>query len=238
MRLFVLGLMLFMGGVVQAADQDQLEKQIREGLAVLAPDVEINRIRSTPVDGLYEVVVGTEVLYMTADGRHILRGELIDLQEKKNVTQETRTQLRRHLLTEMPEEDMIRFSDGKVEHVIYVFTDIDCGYCRKLHQDVPYLTEHGIEVRYLAYPREGQDSETYQEMEAVWCSADRKAALTNAKSGKSVKAAACESPVAAQYKAGQAMGIRGTPAIFLENGQDLPGYVPPKKLVSIIKADD
>lgn len=236
MRLFVLGLMLFVSGVVQAVDQDRLEKQIREGLAVLAPDVEINRIRSTPVDGLYEVVVGTEVLYMTADGRHVLRGELIDLQEKKNVTLETRMHMRRQLLTGLPKEDMIRFSNGKVEHVIYVFTDIDCGYCRKLHQDVPYLTDHGVEVRYLAYPREGVNSETYQEMEAVWCSADRNAALTNAKSGKTIKGADCENPVAAQYKAGQAMGIRGTPAIFLESGQDLPGYVPPKELLSILNA--
>lgn len=234
MRLFLILLMLTGSTVIQAAEATPAEQTIREELSVLAPDLDITRIRPAPIDGLYEVVIGTNVIYTTADGRYVLRGELLDLQEQQNVSKNVEADLRQQLLANMPRDEMIRFSNGKSEHAIYVFTDTDCGYCRKLHQDVPYLTEHGVEVRYLAYPRAGLDSDTYNEMQAVWCADDRKKALTQAKSGEKIKSRDCNSPVARQYKAGQRLGIRGTPAIFLENGRELPGYVPPKQLLSIL----
>lgn len=233
MRLSVLLLMLSGMLSVQAADSE-VERNIREGLRVLAPDVDITRVRPAPVEGLYEVVIGTEVIYMTADGRYVVRGELLDIQEQRNVTQGVQAELRRQLLARQPGDDMIRFSNGHSDHVIYVFTDIDCGYCRKLHQDVPYLSEQGVEVRYLAYPRAGPDSETFKEMESVWCADNRQTALTQAKSGKKIKSADCDNPVAEQYEVGRQLGIRGTPAIFLANGRELPGYVPPKELLSIL----
>ena len=237
MRLLFFILMLSSVLTVQAADNGSPQQNIRKSISLIAPDLEVTRIRPAPVDGLYEVVLGTEVIYMTPDGRYVLRGELLDLKNQSNMTQSVRTQLRQKMLADLPEDEMIKFSNGKSEHVIYVFTDTDCGYCRKLHQDVPYLTEQGVEVRYLAYPREGLDSETFREMEAVWCSKDRKAALTQAKQGDTVKAESCDNPVAHQYEIGRQMGVRGTPAIYLENGRSLPGYVQPKELLAILNGD-
>lgn len=237
MRLIPFFLMIFGVPAAQAAEQGIPEQTIRQSIEVIAPDLEVTRIRQSPVDGLYEVVLGTEVIYMTADGRYVLRGELLDLKNQSNMTQSVRTQLRQKMLADLPENEMIKFSNGKSEHVIYVFTDTDCGYCRKLHQDVPYLTEHGVEVRYLAYPREGLDSDTFREMEAVWCSEDRKAALTQAKQGETIRAKSCENPVAHQYEMGRQLGVRGTPAIYLANGRSLPGYVPPRELLSILNGD-
>ncbi len=232
---FILGALSSL--LVQAADGGSVEQNIREGISQIAPDLEVERVRPAPVDGLYEVILGTEVIYMTADGRYILRGELLDLKKQTNMTQEVRSDMRRQLLAASPRDEMIRFANGESDHVIYVFTDTDCGYCRKLHQDVPYLTEHGVEVRYLAYPRAGLESDTYHEMEAVWCSADRQSALTRAKQNKQVEAKDCDNPVADQYEMGRKMGINGTPAIYLENGRSLPGYVPPKKLLAILNGN-
>lgn len=237
MRLIVTFLCVLAISPVWADAGAETERRIRESLAELAPEVKIEQIQPSVIDGLYEVVVGTDVLYMTADGRYALRGDLMDLKQGQNVTQERRSQMRRKLLAGLPKEQMIRFSNGKPEHVIYVFTDTDCAYCRKLHQDVPYLVEHGIEVRYLAYPRAGLDSDTFHEMEAVWCSADRKAALTRAKSGQEIESEDCDNPVAEQYQIGLTMGVRGTPAIYLESGRELPGYMPPDTLLSVIESD-
>lgn len=235
MRLLVVLYLLLGSQIAGAADAaSEVERNIRDGLKSLAPDIEISGIRQSPIEGLYEVVIGTDVIYMTADGRYALRGELIDIREKQNITQSMRADMRRQLLADLPRQDMIRFAGAETRHVIYVFTDIDCGYCRKMHEDVPRLTKEGVEVRYLAYPRAGLDSETYEDMVSVWCAANQNDAMTRAKSGREVKPADCDNPVADQYRAGQALGIRGTPAIFLENGEQLPGYVPPGRLVRIL----
>jgi len=219
---------------IRAAEPGDPERNIRTGLAKIAPDLEVTGISPTEIDGLYEVILGAEVIYMTGDGRFVLRGELLDLQKQTNVTQSVRTSMRRRLLAEQPAGELIRFSNGRSRHAIYVFTDTDCGYCRKLHQDVPYLNEQGIEVRYLAYPRAGPDSDTFREMEAVWCSDDPRSALTRAKQGEKVQSKSCDNPVAEQYELGRKLGVRGTPAIYLENGRSLPGYVPPKDLLAIL----
>lgn len=237
MHWFVMILMVLGSLAAQAAGTGSPEKNIRQSIELIAPDLEVTRIRPADVDGLYEVVLGTEVIYMTPDGRYVLRGELLDLENQTNMTRSVRSQMRQKLLADLPKDEMIRFSNDKSDHVIYVFTDTDCGYCRKLHQDVPYLMERGVEIRYLAYPRAGLESDTFHEMESVWCSADRNSALTQAKQGKKIKAKSCDNPVASQYEIGRKMGIRGTPAIYLENGRSLPGYVPPEELLAILNGD-
>lgn len=237
MRLFVMFLLAVSSFAVAAADTSGIERNIRDGLSRIAPDMEVDQVNPTPIDGLYEVVLGAEVIYMTADGRYVLRGELLDLEKQANLTQEVRADMRQQLLADLPMDNMIRFSNGKSDHVIYVFTDTDCGYCRKLHQDVPYLTDHGVEVRYLAYPRAGLDSKTYNEMASVWCADDRQAALTRAKQNEKVETRDCDNPVADQYELGRRIGVNGTPAIYLENGRALPGYVPPEQLLAILNGD-
>ncbi len=213
---------------------EQVEARLVKSLQQVFPDIDISRVNSTPIDNLYEVMIGPDVVYMTGDGRFVLKGDLIDMQEKRNLSEDLRSQSRADLLKKIPESEYIEFAPENSKDTIYVFTDVDCAYCRKLHKDVPELNENYITVRYLAYPRSGVGSSTYQKMINVWCAGDRPQALTDAKNGRPAKASDCENPVAHQHALGREMGVRGTPAIFLESGRAVPGYMPPDELLRVL----
>ena len=233
-KILLYGLLLFPVYNVFSAE-NPVEKNIRNSLSSFLDDnYEITRIRPSFINGLYEVMIGTEIIYVTGDGRYILKGDLLDLQERRNVTEEQRATVRRTILNKIPVDEMIEFAPKVTNHVIYVFTDVDCGYCRRLHRDVPELNNNGIAVRYLAYPRAGKGSRTYNIMQSVWCSKDRKQALTLAKNGGQIKSKQCKNPVEEQYLLGQKLGVRGTPGIYLENGNEVPGYQPPDELIKLV----
>jgi len=213
---------------------EQVEARLVKSLQQVFPDIDISRVNSTPIDNLYEVMIGPDVVYMTGDGRFILKGDLIDMQERRNLSEDLRSQSRADLLKKIPESEYIEFAPKNSKDTIYVFTDVDCSYCRKLHKDVPELNENDITVRYLAYPRSGVGSSTYQKMINVWCAEDRPQALTDAKNGRPAKASDCKNPVAHQHALGREMGVRGTPAIFLESGRAVPGYMPPDELLRVL----
>jgi len=215
------------------ADED-VERNIKQSLANILPNVEITRISKTPIDNLYEVLVETNVIYITGDGRYVLKGDLLDMQKRLNLSEEQRSAARTELFNTLSADEIIEFAPNKTDHVIYVFTDIDCAYCRRLHRDVPVLNDNGVSIRYLAYPRAGIGSRAFNDMESVWCADDRKQALTNAKNGEQVIPKKCDNPVEAQYKLGKELGIRGTPAIFLEDGEEIPGYMPPDELLKYV----
>jgi len=212
-----------------------VEENITHALQTIAPDVEVTGIRPTPIENLYEVLLGADVIYMSGDGRFILRGDLLDLQEKRNLSDDQRSLARKEVLSKLPSKEYIEFAPAKTEHVIYVFTDVDCSYCRRLHKDVPVLNENGVAVRYLAFPRGGIGSRAFNTMQAVWCSADRNQALTDAKNGIPIKAKQCPNPVEKQFLLGQQFGVRGTPAIYLEDGKELSGYTPPDELLKLVR---
>ncbi len=210
---------------------DTVRQDIEQGLAKLVPDMQIDSIRPTPIEGLYQVVLGPDIIYMTRDGKYVLKGDLLDIAQRRNLTEDVRAETRVQLLESIKLEELIEFRADDVEDAIYVFTDIDCGYCRKLHQDVPELNARGVSVRYLAYPRAGVDSETAREMASVWCAEDKQEAMTRAKNRERVEAITCDNPVARQHALGKKIGVRGTPAIYLQNGKAIPGYMPPDRLI-------
>ena len=218
-----------LGTNISAADNDY--QVIKDSFKSVFPSVEVTGIRPAPLDNMYEVTVGGEILYVSADGKYIMRGDIIDAAEKRNLTEEQRSLVRVNLLNGVPKKDVIEFPASKPEHTIFVFTDTSCGYCRRLHQDVPELNRRGVSVRYFAYPRAGLDSPTATQLQSVWCADDRNQALTDAKAGKTIEEKQCDNPVAAQFELGRQIGIRGTPAIYLENGKALPGYLPPNQLI-------
>lgn len=226
------GLLLFSTTVLA---EGSVEKNITRVLKGVFPDMEITRIRESRIPGLYEVMMGAEVVYATADGKYLIKGDLYDLNQRKNLSEKERETARVNILSKLPEGEFIEFAPEKTKHSIYVFTDFTCPYCRRFHKDVPELNREGIAVRYLAFPRAGVDSPAYRVMESVWCSKDPQKALTAAKRGEIIKPAECKNPVAKQFALGQAMGVRGTPAIYLENGKELPGYMPPQELLNVIR---
>lgn len=190
-------------------------------------EVKVEDIKPSPVAGLYEIRSGAEVGYVSEDGRFYVDGDVFDMTSKANLTEQRRQEGRIGLMAGVADADAIIFSPaGAVRHTLTIFTDVDCTYCRRLHQEIGELNRLGIRVRYLMYPRNGPDSESWRKAEAVWCSADRRDALTRAKRGETIKAGQCETPIAAQYALGQQLGIQGTPGIITDRGEYLAGYLP------------
>lgn len=208
---------------------------VLERLRAARPDLEYGAIKPSPVTGLYQVQVADgPLLYVSEDGAFALAGKLygvapggfVDLEEL------AMQPLRKARLEAIPASDEIIFpAEGRRKASIFVFTDVDCSYCRKLHREVPELNAMGIEVRYLAYPRAGIGSESHRKIAAAWCADDRQGTMTRLKNLQKVDVAYCEdNPVAEQYRLGNELGVRGTPAIILEDGSMLPGYLPAKVL--------
>ena len=234
-----LGLALLSASAAAAGE----EQAIRERLRQAAPQTKVVAVRPSPMPGLFEVELADGLLYASADGQFVLQGELLQLKGRQlvNITEQAQAVKRIALLKTIDRADEAIFlAKGKPRAVLTVFTDINCGYCRKLHQEVPAMNAAGIEVRYLAYPRDlprtGPNAGTTAAMSAIWCNANREQALTLAKQGQEVPAPRkdCKSPVVAQHELGQRMGVNGTPAIFAEDGRQLGGYVTAAQAVKLL----
>ena len=208
----------------------------KEDIAAMVPGLTADDVTESPIPGVYEVVVGGQIVYITGDKRYLLKGEIVDLSTNESVTESRRSSVRLQQMAQVKESEMIIFEPENPKHTITVFTDIDCGYCRKLHQEMDQMQALGIRVRYMFYPRMGPGSEGWAKAEAVWCSDDRQQALTDAKLGKKIDAPSCgATPVAAEYEMGNRIGVRGTPAIMTEDGSLLPGYVPAAELAAYLE---
>ncbi|ACR11445.1 protein-disulfide isomerase DsbC [Teredinibacter turnerae T7901] len=217
----------------------QAEENIRKSLMVANENLRIRKIQPSVIPGMYEVqIMGKGIIYMEENGQYFIDGQMLHLDGKKivNVTDESMTGLRKDLLATVNKDDAIVFSPkGEVKASISVFTDVDCGYCQKLHREVPALNDMGIEVRYLAYPRAGLNSMSYQKIASAWCADDPRKALTALKNREDIAMNVCEgNPVASEYELGQQMGVTGTPAIVLDSGVLIPGYMPAKNLAERI----
>ena len=212
-----------------------VEKRVREALKQLDPNFKPDYIGEAPFPGFREVIVSGQVLYVTDDGRYLMQSQPYDIEKRAMATSEGLLAHRRELLATLPHADRIVFAPPNAKYTISVFTDIECGYCRKLHQDIAELNRNGIAVEYLAFPRMGLGSKDYTDMVSVWCSTDRKAALTAAKGGAAPATKNCTNPVAMQYTLGQQLGINGTPAIFAADGSQLGGYLPPAQIKAALE---
>lgn len=228
---YIAGLLILVTSSVVSASDNEDKKALFESIL---PGVSIDSVTKLDNTNLYETVINGDVVYFSADGRYVFQGDVIEMESRENLTEAKRTDLRQSILAGLDEKDMIIYEPKKTEYTLTVFTDIDCGYCRKLHQEMKEYNDLGIRIRYMAFPRAGIDSESYDKAVNVWCSKDREQALTDAKAGLDVQAETCDAPVRSQYEIGHKLGVNGTPALFLENGQLLPGYVPPKRLKELL----
>ncbi|OOV88772.1 DsbC family protein [Oceanospirillum linum] len=219
----------------QAATPEEI---ILQKLESAGPSIPVDEIRPSLVEAIYEVELKTgEILYSTADGAYIFTGDLYQIapQGFKNITEERRMAARASEIKSLDASQMVVFpAKGEQKGQITVFTDIDCVYCRKLHKEVTKLNELGVTVRYLGFPRAGIGSGSYYSMVSVWCAENQQDAMTQAKQGESVEDKQCENPIADQYRLGQKLGVQGTPAIFLDDGRLLPGYMPAERLATAL----
>jgi thiol:disulfide interchange protein DsbC len=206
-------------------------------LKALRPDLAIESATPAAMPGMVAVELhGGTRLYVSADGHYMIAGDLYELGDTLvNLTETERDAKRKDLMANVALKDMAIFpAKGNRKAVITVFTDVDCPYCRKLHQEVPQLNQMGVEVRYLAYPRAGVGSPGYDKLVTAWCSADRRDAITRLKRGEQLPNLTCKNPVAQEYELGHAVGLEGTPAIVLEDGRLLPGYMSADELSKVL----
>lgn len=217
----------------KSADQKVLDK-----LKQARPDFQFGSVSVTPVKGIYKAnIINGPTIYITADGGHFFAGDFFQVgsNEIVNLGELEMEKDRVDALATLKNDDMIIFAPAKTKAYVYVFTDVDCYYCQKLHQEVPALNELGIEVRYLAYPRAGVGSPSYRKIASAWCADDPNESLTQLKAGGELADNVCEpNPVASQYALGGKLGVTGTPALVTSTGQLLPGYMPADKLAKAL----
>lgn len=213
------------------------ENAVKQALSKSMPTVKIDSIKPSVVKGLYEVMVGANILYVSEDGKYLLQGRLIDVEARTDLTEEKLSGVRKVAIENIGQDNMIVFKPKIARDKIWVFTDIDCGYCRKLHSEIDQYLAQGITVQYLFFPRAGKGSDSYDKAVSVWCAKDRNAALTEAKKGKTPEAKKCENPVDEHMQLGEDFEVKGTPMIVTENGSVYPGYLPAKQLAEALESE-
>ncbi len=200
------------------------------------PTEKISTIEKSPINGIFEVIIPPHVYYTNKDAAYVFNGDIFNLSDEKNITQGRRKLARKISIDMLDPENMIIFPAKKSKYTISVFTDVDCVFCRKLHSKISEYNKFGITVRYLSFPRGGVKADSFSKAVSVWCSKDKRKALTDAKNDIEIDTLTCDSPVLKHYNLGKKFGIQGTPAIVLADGDVISGYVEPNKLISELKA--
>lgn len=225
--IFVAIALASLSGTVLAKDKFEL---VEERIRALAPSAKSIAVSETVMDGILQVQIEGDIVYATEDGRYLLQGRVIDMDTREDLTELAKAGVRKELLAGIDVSRQIGFEPEQTTYDLTVFTDIDCGYCRKLHSQIQEYNDQGIAIHYMAFPRAGIGSASYDKFVSVWCADDQQAALTAAKTGAEPEPRQCDNPVAEQYQLGIALGVTGTPAIMTSDGQLIPGYVPPETL--------
>lgn len=218
---------------VLAEELTAIQKRLNQVISGAPPAM----IKPSPIGGIYQVTIGTKVFYMSENGQYLLNGNLIDLETRENLTEAAGNIARKEALSQLDQSGLLIYpAKDKPLRNITVFTDMDCPYCRKLHQEVPALNAAGVEVRYLAFPRAGVGSDSFHKAVSVWCSEDKRDAMNQAMAGKAIAEKKCDNqPVASHLSLGQVFEVNGTPNIILETGERIPGYVPASELIQLLK---
>jgi len=239
LSLVVIGLILSAGLRAETYSSNpnkSLEDKLSAALSMNAGmPIAVESVDEAAAGGLLEVRLKNGLLvYATPDGDFFVVGDLYSVDKKgiTNITEVARQGDRKAVIDAVPLEQMIIFSpEGEVRDYISVFTDTTCFYCQKLHREVGALNAMGIEVRYLAYPRAGLDSDGAKQLTTAWCAADKQDTFTKLKDGVKLPYNLCkDAPIAEQFELGASLGVRGTPAIFTSSGEMIPGYKPAAEL--------
>jgi len=209
--------------------QDKFEK-VETRIRTLVPSARSIAVSETPIDHILQVQINNDIVYTTDDGKYLIQGRLIDLDTRDDLTEQSKSSIRKNILDKVDTSKEITFAPPHPKYNLTVFTDVDCGYCRKLHSQIKQYNAEGIAIHYMAFPRAGIGSKSYDKAVSVWCAKDQKTALTNAKLGKDPVPLQCDNPVAQQYQLGLELGVSGTPALLTSSGQLIPGYMSPVAL--------
>jgi len=227
--------LFLMGATAHVPSKDEVRTEIARRL-----DVPVTAVRDSVVAGLYEIANGGEVIYVTADGRYALKGDIYDTDRGRNVTDLRRNEARQGLLRALPDDETVIFAPSKPRYTVTVFTDVECKFCRMFHNEIAEYNRLGVKVRYAFYPRPGPGTDAWRKAESVWCASNRQDSLTKAIQGvdSGIAKPGCRTPVARTYDLGKTLGMLGTPGIFTERGEYISGYRPPAQLVESLRAGE
>ena len=217
------------------APAEGIPSDVMERIGNIVPGLSEGAVHETPLPGIYGVQVSGRIIYVSGDGRYLFRGDIIDVVKRENLSENRRQGARIAEIGRLDQAGMVAFKPKETKHVVTVFTDVDCGYCAKLHREMKDYNQLGIEVRYLAFPRAGIGSKSHKKMVSVWCADDQQQAMTDAKARRRVQPAECENPVEQHFELGRVLGVNGTPTMILADGRVVPGYLPPERLIKEIE---
>jgi len=219
-------------------DSNDIEDVKNKLIEILPEEIDLLSIHKTDMHGFFEVnFEGIEPLYVSSDGNYLVSGDiyLITKEGLVNKSEARRDYQRKTLISNLDKKELITFEPEELIHNVFVFTDVDCGYCRQFHNQIDAYLELGIRVNYLAYPRAGVGSESFRKISSAWCDDDPNYSLTLLKQGKDIEIKLCpDNPVEKHFKLGNALGVQGTPSIITDEGKMIPGYLPPQDLLNIL----
>ena len=216
-------------------------QMVQQAIRKLSSQVAVDSIQQAQLPGFYQVIASGQMVYISTDGKYLMHGDVVDLAQRRNLSDDAWAKFRKTALARVPASQRIIFAPANPKYTVTVFTDVNCGFCRALHEHVAAFNKAGIAVEYLAWPREGVTTTsgsltpTYKEMVSVWCAKDPKAALTAATKGHAPPAATCANPVKDQFELGLKLGVSGTPTIYGPDGNSLGGYVTPEQLLKSLQ---
>ncbi len=236
--LSVLLLLTFVSTTITEAKVDTNTEELKALTAKLKQVFrsEPSSIQQSVIPNMYQVMYGTEVVYVSSDGKYFLAGDLINTETRENMSDVAKQSVRKKILDRQDNKPVV-FKAKDEKHKLTVFTDIDCPYCAKLHREVPELNAKGITIEYLMFPRAGLKSESFNKAVSMWCADDNKQAMTDAKARKPIPSKTCENPIADQYNLGQEVGVTGTPALITSTGKLIPGYMPADRLAKMLDTE-
>lgn len=209
--------------------------EIESGFKNVAPDIKISAASKTPIKGIQQIKLNTDniddVYYMTEDGKYFIQGNIIETKSRRNITEDSKNSVRKAIVNKFDDNQRINFFPDDMKHHITVYTDIDCGYCRKLHTEMKDYNDLGIGISYLFWPRSGLNTPSYDKSVSAWCAVDRNEAMTHAQNGTALEPKQCDNPIAEHFESGKKIGVRGTPNIVTDAGELIPTYMPAKDLL-------
>ncbi len=230
--------------IAKPAEQDptQLNAELLKAKIKAKLGLEVEKVETTPVPGIALLITNQGLFYASYNGDYFIQGKVYSLvTEVTDIAEKSLAKIRLEGVDKF-KDDMIVFKAEDEKYVVSVFTDITCGYCRKMHKQMADYNARGITFRYLAYPRSGIKDRTgnysqgFKDLRSVWCADDPKAAMTSAKNRENVAYRICDKPIEGEFNFGRQVGVNGTPAMILSNGMMVPGYQPPEQLEQLLKS--
>ena len=210
--------------LVSCAKKDEVDLDIRKTVSNAYPDVVIDEIKKID-DNFHEIIINKQIYYATNDGKYLIVGNVINLNTKESITENTKMNQRLSIIDSIDMKNFMIFKPKKTDHILTIFTDTSCPYCQKLHNEIPDLLENNIEIRYVLFSRNGNDVDAYNQLVSAWCSADKVDALEDLFAGDILDDISnCENPIARNFDYAGSLSVEGTPTIFLEDGRIIPGY--------------